>query len=510
MLDCAIVEDQTAEVEFKAMLSSFTAQIGEWVVEVPVGRIVSAISDNAPGAKKVSDLFGAMKKRRYQDLTAPEKDALSDEEKENWQAWDGLKCEMHKMALAAQHFVGGCVLSEEDKEAQKNYNPDKAAMVHGSVEYAVQKRLSAFGAMKRFWEHVEGHCAVHGESDSPAYATVGVVPTTIMDPAVAMTPNCFDLSSPPSLWRLAACRYAFNRIQAFQGPTAPKMKRLVGADIMSVSNALFAISKMFSGRGDHSKYFLNEHEMLKQFLEELGAKHKDKIPAFKGSRMYWLLESAVAVLINHEDYLRYLHELRECTKVPNRLVSCAFTVLSNHVDMGGVAARALAFVNVVQVGIFVHKHLASRWYTRQVNDAIIAICQDAATGTGVVAVVNLADRLKTIEPKWAARLNKFAQCTAAQRKRVEEAAVTFADVWPHYSRPGYASMAATLLTHIDRDCMGEEQLKHAFVTSCQLESFFAVIDDVNRASNKIKIAENRGQAMVPSPLSTRPFTPSLI
>ena len=65
MLDCAIVEDQTAEVEFKAMLSSFTAQIGEWVVEGPVGRIVSAISDNAPGAKKVSDLFGAMKKRRY-------------------------------------------------------------------------------------------------------------------------------------------------------------------------------------------------------------------------------------------------------------------------------------------------------------------------------------------------------------------------------------------------------------------------------------------------------------
>ena len=216
MLDCAIVEDQTAEVEFRAMLSSFTAQIGEWVVEVPVGRIVSAISDNAPGAKKVSDLFGAYKKRRYEELSIPEKDALSDEEKENWQAWDGLKCEMHKMALAAQHFVGGCVLSDEDKEAQKNYNPDKAAMVHGSVEYAVQRRLSAFGAMKRFWEHVEGHCAVHGERDIPAFATVGVVPGTIIDPAVVMTPSCFDLTSPPSLWRLAACRYAFNRIQAFQ------------------------------------------------------------------------------------------------------------------------------------------------------------------------------------------------------------------------------------------------------------------------------------------------------
>jgi hypothetical protein len=58
--------------------------------------------------------------------------------------------------------------------------------------------------------------------------------------------------------------------------------------------------------------------------------------------------------------------------------------------------------------------------------------------------------------------------------------------------------------------MGEEQLKHAFVTSCQLESFFAVIDDVNRASNKIKIAENRGQAMVRHPPPTRLTVPSLV
>ena len=43
--------------------------------------------------------------------------------------------------------------------------------------------------------------------------------------------------------------------------------------------------------------------------------------------------------------------------------------------------------------------------------------------------------------------------------------------------------------------MGEEHLLHAFVTSCQLESFFAVIDDVNRASNFISVTENRGQAM---------------
>jgi hypothetical protein len=56
-------------------------------------------------------------------------------------------------------------------------------------------------------------------------------------------------------------------------------------------------------------------------------------------------------------------------------------------------------------------------------------------------------------------------------------------------------MSAVLKTHLDRDCMDAKDLQDAFVTSCQLESFFAVIDDVNRVSNFISISQNRGQAM---------------
>ncbi len=52
-----------------------------------------------------------------------------------------------------------------------------------------------------------------------------------------------------------------------------------------------------------------------------------------------------------------------------------------------------------------------------------------------------------------------------------------------------------LKTHLDRDRMDAKDLQDAFVTSCQLESFFVVIDDVNRASNFILISQNRGQAM---------------
>ncbi len=56
-------------------------------------------------------------------------------------------------------------------------------------------------------------------------------------------------------------------------------------------------------------------------------------------------------------------------------------------------------------------------------------------------------------------------------------------------------MVTVLRRYQDRDCIDSVHLQSAFVTSCQLESFFAVLDDVNRPSNFISITENRGQAM---------------
>ena len=94
-----MIDDQNAETEFAALYSSFKQQIGEWVVEVPISRVVSGISDNANGAVKVSHLFGAFKKQAYASLTDLEKMALSANERRLWQQWDALKCEMHKFAF---------------------------------------------------------------------------------------------------------------------------------------------------------------------------------------------------------------------------------------------------------------------------------------------------------------------------------------------------------------------------------------------------------------------------
>ena len=460
-----MIDDQNAETEFAALYSSFKQQIGEWVVEVPVSRVVSAVSDNANGAVKVSHLFGAFKKEAYASLPDLEKMTLSDNERRLWQQWDALKCEMHKFALASQHFVGGAPnkTNSEDRSQRAETNPDKHAMVHGRVESEVQMKLSAMPSMIHYFEHIGGWASANNAPSAESSS-------------VASPSDC-----------IAMLRWGFNRLQR------KRRRHLRMDELVPVSSALYALSKLFSGSGDHKRYYLNESDLLKGFVEEMGRTHPERIPAFKGSRMHWLLEAAVAVNNNSEDLLRYLHELRRCTQKPNKLVACAFEALSDGPVLTAIAARAICFVEIISIAIFVLKHLAGRHYTRRVNDRIIAILNTAAC-TGRIPKLAVAAALKEIEPDWTDRIDAFTKAGAARSERVYEAAAKHKH--HHiYAMPGYAAMAAVLTKHLDRDCADDEDLKDAFVTSCQLESFFAVLDDVNRASNFISITENRGQAM---------------
>lgn len=134
-----------------------------------------------------------------------------------------------------------------------------------------------------------------------------------------------------------------------------------------------------------------------------------------------------------------------------------------------------------------------RQYTRRVNDAIIGLLDDASV-TGVIPKGAASAALKVVEPDWSPRIDSYMKTHSGLSERVHTAAAKYPDR-VHYSRNGYAAMAAVLRKHLDRDCVDDTDLEAAFVTSCQLESFFAVIDDTNRASNFICITENRGQAM---------------
>lgn len=182
-------------------------------------------------------------------------------------------------------------------------------------------------------------------------------------------------------------------------------------DLVSVSSALYALSKLFSGSGDHKRYYLNESDLLKGFVKEMGRTHTGRIPAFKGSRMHWLLEVAVAVNNNSEDLLRYLHELRRCSQKPNKLVACAFEALSNGPVLAAIAARAICFVEVISIAIFTHKHLAGRHYTRRMNDCIIDIL-NAASCTGIIPKLAVAKAMKDIEPDWTDCIDAFIKAGA--------------------------------------------------------------------------------------------------
>ena len=135
-------------------------------------------------------------------------------------------------------------------------------MVHGRVEFEVQKRLSAVPIIQRFVEHLEGQ-------DSLARLEV----PNHNAPAAAAD-------------RMAAQRWGFNMFRRYRGDQRLNRRMLNGSEMISVSNAIYILSKLFSGAGDHKRYFLNEFDLLKVFIEEAGAKHSDKIPAFKGSRMH--------------------------------------------------------------------------------------------------------------------------------------------------------------------------------------------------------------------------------
>ncbi len=64
--------------------------------------------------------------------------------------------------------------------------------------------------------------------------------------------------------------------------------------------------------------------------------------------------------IKAEDYLGYLHQLRVCSQKPNKLVTCAFLALSDEPTLTAIAARAIAYLEVISISIFVRKQ--TRFY----------------------------------------------------------------------------------------------------------------------------------------------------
>ncbi len=93
------------------------------------------------------------------------------------------------------------------------------------------------------------------------------------------------------------------------------------------------------------------------------------------------------------------------------MVTIAFEALSDGPVLSAIA-RAIAYIEVIGISIFTHKHLAGRRYTPRVNDLIIAILEDAV-GTGVVQKLAIAGAMKDLEPAWVASVCSSSKVSAA-------------------------------------------------------------------------------------------------
>lgn len=153
---------------------------------------------------------------------------------------------MHKCALGSNHFVGGSFIniSADERASRSEINPEKAGLVHGKIEHQIQRRLSGHSVLRRWFEFFEGDQAMH----NPMFFS-----------------EWRDKDGNETGVRKAKLRWAWNQLQRCDMPRQCFVKRryLAVDELVPISNALFALSKLFSGAGDHKRYYLNESDMLK-------------------------------------------------------------------------------------------------------------------------------------------------------------------------------------------------------------------------------------------------------
>ena len=128
-------------------------------------------------------------------------------------------------------------------------------------------------------------------------------------------------------------------------------------------------------------------------------------------------------------------------------MACGFEALSDEPVLAAVAARAIAYMEIITISIFAHKHLAGRQYTRRINDAIIEILEAAAV-TGSVPKLAVANALKEVNEDWTDRIDAFVEENAGVSARLYAAAAKH-PLSIHYSVVGYGAMANALTKHLD-------------------------------------------------------------
>jgi hypothetical protein len=140
------------------------------------------------------------------------------------------------------------------------------------------------------------------------------------------------------IWRLKR-EHQRERHPVISGNRAHILKEAVTViEPHAISNLIFAYSKIFATDGDHFEYYLNESIKYRVFKQEIPLDAElphhpvpvEKIPSHKTSRQCWEPDCAYAMVLNHDEDLRYLfHHAAQPkifddgkTRESNALVDC--------------------------------------------------------------------------------------------------------------------------------------------------------------------------------------------
>ena len=317
LIQLDFIANQDATTERDSFINALAISLGddpELQANVSLLKVRSMASDHASGAQKTSALVGEAKLQLHASLTDIHKSALSIKGAELALAFDCTTCQNHLLNLLTTAWVG--------KACARNGDPDKAIAAHGKHESKVQFCIIAAAVISTHIDIAEGRRCLHtfcGKNSLPRAAQI------------VLLKYAFQKMH----WKWHSCRKNVDP------------KPYTADDVCAISEVLYAAAKLFGHTGDFASYYLNEGRILKAWGRTNRCEQKAMWKAFKSSRMNWNVECAAVLLQNAETCLPFLHQLRVCTKKPNKLVMKVWYGLSCRFTMAAFAARTIFFLEII-------------------------------------------------------------------------------------------------------------------------------------------------------------------
>lgn len=459
-------ESQTEADSFENALSIKLSDDPELHAEVDLLDVRSMASDHAAGAQDTSKVVGTRKVAKLQNLPEATRNSMTPFKLALASSFDATTCQNHLLNLLTTAWVG--------KSSPRSGDPDKALAAHGENESKVQFHL--IGALLIIWhdEICTGRRVLQASSD----------PEPLLDVAVPLIEGTTVVRRKHSCLvhpllrgvrrRRQLLRYGFQRLQ-WRWHRCNKNKNPKPYDpeaIPAISEVLYAASKLFGDTGDFTSYYLNEGKILKAWGRQNHCCQKALWKAFKSSRMNWHVECAAVLLQNAETCLPFLHQLRVCTKKPNKLVLKVWGGLSCKFTMAAFAARTVFFLEIINPVRFVLNSLCKLADVHKVFDVVVRALEAQIPKRFVL------DTIREQFPDWAVRIDKWRDVEADLIASSYASTESHAALFPVYVKALLPKVLAKLAEHRLRNFAGVAGMEHGFVTTDFIESVFGYTDAV--------------------------------